>query len=352
MFNPQYKMTDEIVSLLTEIAEAKAVIERAKILPKQELRLRRQAMVRMAHASTGIEGNELNIHQVEALANHKKIDATARDIYEVENYLNALRYISKVVEKKDSISQKVLLKIHQFVTNKTLSDAQSGHFRTSPVYVVRRRLGMPDDIVYTAPEAKKVVALVGDLIKWIQESKRKEINPVIVAGVVHQEIASIHPFVDGNGRTARALATLVLYERGYDFRRLFALEDFYNEDRPSYYQAINIGKNYEERKTDLTGWLTYFVTGFKKEIDHVRSQVITLGRKGVDVGVESQVYLEPEQIKILDFLEGVGRITVKDVVDILNCPKRTAQFNLLKLKKIKLITQVGRGPTTAYIVSE
>lgn len=345
-------MTDKIVSLLTEIAEAKAIIERAKILPKQELRLRRQAMVRMSHASTGIEGNELNIHQVEALANHKKIDAAARDIYEVENYLNALRYISKVVEKKEPISQKVLLKIHQLVTNKTLPDVQSGHFRTSPVYVVRRKLGKPDEIVYTAPEAKKVAGLTAYLIAWIEESKTKNVNPVVVAGVVHQEIATIHPFVDGNGRTARALATLVLYARGYDFRRLFALEDYYNKERPSYYQAINIGKNYEERKTDLTGWLTYFVTGFKEEIDRVKTQVVVLGRKGVSAGIESQVYIEPEQVKILDFIEEVGRITVNDVVDILNCPKRTAQFHLLKLKKIRLIVQVGRGPTTAYVVSE
>src|SRR3989344_5968431 len=109
MFNPQYKLTNKILNMLTAIAEAKSVIERAKILPKQELRLRRQALIRMAHASTKIEGNALNIHQVEALAQHKKIDAPARDIYEVENYLKALRYISKVVEKKEPFTEKVVL---------------------------------------------------------------------------------------------------------------------------------------------------------------------------------------------------------------------------------------------------
>src|SRR3990167_8908236 len=122
MFNPDYKLTDKIVNLLTAIAEAKAVISRAKLLPKQEIRLRRQALIRMTHSSTKIEGNALNIHQVEAIVAHKKIDAPARDIFEVENYLEALRYISKLVQKKQPITEKIFLKIHRLVTHRTLPE--------------------------------------------------------------------------------------------------------------------------------------------------------------------------------------------------------------------------------------
>src|SRR3989344_1225688 len=113
MLNPKYKLNNKIVNMLTAISEARAVIARAKLLPKQELRLRRQALIRMTHASTSIEGNALNINQVEAVAQHKKIDAPARDVYEVENYLKALRYISSVVEKKQRIGEKVILKAHK-----------------------------------------------------------------------------------------------------------------------------------------------------------------------------------------------------------------------------------------------
>ncbi len=104
MFHPQYKLTNRIVAMLTAIAEAKAVIARAKLLPKQELRLRRQAWIRMTHSSTKIEGNILNIHQVEAVAARKRVDAPDRDIFEVENYLEALRYISQVVQKQQPIT--------------------------------------------------------------------------------------------------------------------------------------------------------------------------------------------------------------------------------------------------------
>ncbi|MFH1890334.1 MAG: Fic family protein [Candidatus Kuenenbacteria bacterium] len=350
MFNPQYKLTDKIVNSLIAIAEAKAAINRAKLLPKHELRLRRQALIRMTHSSTGIEGNQLNIHQVEAVYKHQKIEAQPRDIFEVENYLKAIRYIEQVVEKKQKITQRTILKIHKLVTDKTLPEEQCGYYRFGKIYVVRRRLGLPQETVYAGPPAGQVNKLMANLIDWLKQSHDKDIHPVIVAGIIHQEIAAIHPFSDGNGRTARALATLILYQRGYDFRRLFALEDYYNKDRPKYYQAINIGKNYKERRTDFTPWLEYFVKGFKEEIDDVKVKIKSLSLKKIDDKIQSQIYLGPEQLKILDFMDQIGRITVKDVVDILQCPKRTAQAHLQRLKKLKAITQVGKGPVSGYIL--
>lgn len=350
MFNPQYKISNKIINWLTSIAEAKSVIDRAKLLPKHELKLRRQALIRMTHSSTAIEGNMLNTRQVEDLLAHKKIDAPARDIFEVQNYLKALKYIQQVVEKKQPATEKVILKIHRLVTADTLPEEQSGHYRKGAVYVVRRRYGQPQEIVYTGPDAVKVTSLMKDLVEWIKQSAEKEIHPILAAGIVHQEIAAIHPFNDGNGRTARALATLILYERGYDFRRLFALEDYYNQDRPAYYAAINIGKNYEERKVDFTPWLEYFVKGFKKEIDDVKEKIVTLSLKKVDEKIQSKVYLGKDQMQVLDFLDQVGKITVQDVVDVLRCPKRTAQSYLQKLKKLGMIKQVGKGPASGYIL--
>ncbi|MBI4135737.1 Fic family protein [Candidatus Uhrbacteria bacterium] len=352
MFNPKYKLTDKILQNLTAIAEAKGIIDRAKILPKHELRLRRQAIIRMTHHSTEIEGNKLNIQQVEALYAKKKVDAADRDIYEVRNYLNALKYIEKNVAEKKPITEKVILKIHKLVTDKTLAPQYCGHYRTGPIYVVRRRFGMPQETLYTGPDAKKVAQLTADFVAWLKESEEKAINPVISAAIAHMEIAAIHPFNDGNGRTARALATLILYERGYDFRRLFALEDYYNTDRPSYYKAINLGATYDERRTDLTSWLEYFVRGFKQEIDEVKNKILPLSSRKIIGKIKSRIYLTPEQLKIIDFLDQVGRISVKDVEDVLSCPRRTAQLHLQKLKKIKIIKATGKGKTTAYIVNQ
>ncbi|OGI34665.1 MAG: hypothetical protein A2259_01345 [Candidatus Moranbacteria bacterium RIFOXYA2_FULL_43_15] len=166
MFKPRYKLTNKILKNLTDIAEAKGIIEKAKLLPKHELKLKRQAIIRMSHSSTAIEGNILDIRQVEALQAGKKINAPARDIYEVQNYLETLKYIDKIVKGKKEISGKVLLKIHSAVTNRTLPKEQSGHYRRGPVYIVRRRLGFSDQVVYTAPVAESVSGFCTDLIKW------------------------------------------------------------------------------------------------------------------------------------------------------------------------------------------
>jgi len=350
MFNPKYKLIDSIVQMLTAIAESKAVIERAKILPKLELKLRRQTLIRMAHSSTAIEGNSLNVNQVEALLGQKKIDAPQRDIYEVQNYLGALKYIEKIVKEKYLITERVLLNIHKLVTDKTLPKEQSGHYRKGHIFVVKRRLGFPDEIIYTGPEAEKVQKLCKELLDWMAKNEKNKINPAIMAGIVHQEIAAIHPFADGNGRTARALATLILYKFGYDFRRLFALEDYYNRDRQGYYKAINIGKNYEKRRTDFTPWLEYFIRGFKEEVENVRGKVVALSGRKINKNIKSQIFLSKDQTQILDFLDQIGRITVKDVMDILRSPKRTAQLHLQNLKKIGMIKQVGKGPSSAYVM--
>ena len=129
MFDPRYKLTNKILVNLTAIAEAKGIIDRAKILPQQEIKLRRQAIIRMTHHSTEIEGNQLNLGQVEALYAKKKIDAPDRDIYEVKNYLNVLKFIEKTVAEKQPITEKVILKIHKLVADKTLAPRFCGHFR-------------------------------------------------------------------------------------------------------------------------------------------------------------------------------------------------------------------------------
>lgn len=348
MFKPQYGLTNGILNSLTEIAGAKEVIARAKILPAVEIKLRRQAILRMTRSSTSIEGNQLNLSQIEAIYAHKKIDAPKRDIYEVKNYIQALKYIEKVVVEKRTLDEKIILKIHKLVTNKTLPPNKCGKYRHGPVYIVQRRLGLSDLLLYTAPPYKKVSRLVGNLIAWLNNNPSDKLNPVIAAAIAHKEIAAIHPFADGNGRTARALATLILYSRGYDFRRLFVLEDYYNEDRPAYYRAINTGGKYD-LKVDLTFWIEYFVLGFKKEINEVKSKVLALSGKKTTTAPDQQIYLSPNQQKILEFIDQLGRITIKDAIDILSVPRRTVQLELHNLKTSGIIKQVGNGPAAHYL---
>lgn len=350
MFKPKYTLNNKILSLIASIAEAKSVIEKAKLLPTQELQLRKQAIIKMSQSSTAIEGNRLNVKQVEALLAGKPVDGSQRDIYEVKNYLKTLKFIEGIVSEKQVITEKVILRVHRLVTDKTLPKEQSGCYRKGRVYVVRRSSFGPDEVLYTAPEAEVVPLLMKELVGWLASARQDSVHPIIQAGIAHKQIAVIHPFADGNGRTARALATLILYRSGYDFRRFFALEDYYNQDRQKYYKFVSIGPKYH--RADFTKWLEYFVEGFKVSIMQVQEQIKALSLARASQKLASRVYLTSKQLQIVDFLNTVGRLTAGDVVEILHCSLRTAQLELQKLKKIKIIKQVGKGPSAAYLFNK
>jgi len=322
------------------------------ILPKEQVRLRRQALISMIHSSTSIEGNPLARFEVERIIVGEKVDAPARDIHEIKNYQDALWFIDQFSKSKKKITRKTILEIHRLVTKNTIDKEKCGSFRKDKVYVVKLR-DLKTEIVYTGPEAQKVPKLVEDLVEWLTKTEKEKLCPPIVAGLVHYELASIHPFADGNGRTARALATLILWSRGYDFKKLFALEDYYNTDRQPYYKAIHTGKTYEERKgKDLTSWLDYFIQGFRVSMEKVEQKIIPLS---LDFKVRRKlggpVYLDKNQVRILDFLITTGTIDSRDVARMFRVNKRTAQRYLTALAKTKLIRRQGKGPATFYTLN-
>lgn len=351
-FNPKYTITHKILNGLMETAEVRSLVLYTPILPKQEAKLRREALIRMIHSSTSIEGNILNRYEVEKVLAGEKVDAPKRDIFEVKNYQEAMYYVIRFGQEKQKITDKTILEIHRLTTKNTIEKDKCGHFRKNNVYVVTRRAGKIIKVSYTGPDPKHAPRLVKELVDWIEKARQENICPVITAALAHAEIAAIHPFADGNGRTARILATLILYQRGYDFRKLFALEDYYNQDRPAYYKAIHLGKNYKERLgADLTNWLEYFINGFNVEMQKVRNAVIPLS---LDAKLRKKlggpVYLDKDQIKIVDFITTMGRVERSDVEDILSVSRATAARMLQELAKTGLIVQKGTKKNVYYTI--
>ena len=348
MFDPNFTITPQMLNALNRIEVIREKIATCPIHPKEELRLKREAMLSMVHHSTAIEGNTLNEYEIKKILEGKKISALEQEIYEVTNYKKALDWIAK--KKTSEISDKDVLKIHGLLSANVLRKERSGQYRQEPVYVVSRT-PISQKIKYTAPDHKKTPKLVTELCDWINSSRKKELSPVILAGIAHAEIAAIHPFVDGNGRAARLLATIILYTENYDFRKLFALENYYNNNRPEYYGAIHLGKNYEERKKgDLTNWLEYFITGFLVEMELVMDKIkpfLYLKK----TGSRKKIILTKKEMQILDFLQEMNHITSNDVKDILSVTKRTAQRYLAQLAKKGLIKKHGDKKSTKYTFS-
>lgn len=349
MFDPNFTITPKILNALNRIEVIREKIATCPIHPKEELRLKREAILSMVHHSTAIEGNTLNEYEIKKVLEGKEIDALDQEIYEVKNYKKALDWIAK--KKTSQISDKNVLKIHELLSANVLRKERSGKYRKESVYVVSRT-PISQEIRYTAPDHKKASRLVGELCTWINNSRKKELSPIIIAGIAHAEIAAIHPFVDGNGRAARLLATLILYTENYDFRKLFALENYYNNNRPAYYEAIHLGKNYEERKAgDLTKWLEYFIIGFLAEMELVMDKIkpfLYLSK----TSSKKRIILTKKEMQILDFLQEMNHITSSDIKDILTVTKRTAQRYLAGLVKKGLIKKHGDKKGTKYTLPD
>lgn len=356
MFQPRFQITSKMLNNLNAIEVMKTKIATCKIQPKEELILKKEAILSMVHNSTAIEGNRLNEFEVKKVLEGKKVDAAFRDIYEVKNYKKALDFIGK--RNPATITAKDILTIHKYTTAEILPKDRSGRFRREPVYVVKRSL-IGQEIVYTCPGHKKVPKLTTDLCTWINTSRKNKLSPILIAGIAHAELAAIHPFIDGNGRTARLLATLILYAEKYDFRKLFALDNYYNKNRPNYYKAIHLGKNYSERSnSSLTVWLEYFVQGFLIEMELVMDKVSPFLYHGsaknatnrASAQSAKKIIISKDELKILDFLNEMNSITSKDIEDIMTVSKRTAQRYLFALIKKGLIKKRGTRKDARYFI--
>ena len=350
MFAPKYTINSGILSNITEIVEIKAVIERSRVLPLNEAQLRQQAILRMAHTSTSIEGNKLAQFEVGKVIEGKSVRASQKDILEVENYCKALKLLDEMSKTRHAITTDEILKLHKILIEGLVEVKKSGNWRPADVYVLDD-LGDGREILrFKAPISRKVPGLINELLEFLKQSN--DTHPILKAGILHLQFVSIHPFTDGNGRIARLLTQLQLYRDGWDFRKILVLEDYYNRDRRSYYNAENEvqGKAYNP-DADFTPWLEYFTNGFLVEARKALEQMQSIGFGQVSKKSE-QIFLNRDEIQIMDFLTSTGKITSEDVVDILKIAKRTAQLKLKKLVDNGLLTRKGSTTATFYTLKK
>jgi len=342
MFKPNFKYTNKIVRNLTAVAASRAFVLNAPLVPKWEVSLRREAMLRSAHSSTAIEGNPLSLEEVSKLAAGRDIMVRRKDKQEVLNYLKALEMIPDFA-KRDPFTIKDFLEIHKMVTDKTMENPEDeGVFRNREVFVGNRFTG---EVVHKPPSTDKVSLLIDSFLDWFNSKEVIEVDSVIHAGIAHYEVVRIHPFIDGNGRTARIMAALVLYRRGFDVKRFFTLDDYYDSDRSSYYKAL---KSVDQETLDLTGWLEYFTEGVAVSIKAVRDKVVGLSKDIKYLKERGQVALTGRQMEIVEHIIEKGNITNRDIRKMFNISNRAAMDEISKLIGMEVLKKVGKGRSTKY----
>jgi len=344
MFKPKFKYINKTVKLLTRISATRETILNSHLIPKWNVTLRQEAIIHSAHSSTSIEGNRLSLKQVSELAGGREITATRRDKQEVLNYLEVLENIKNLI-KDNFITEKDILNIHRMVTKNTLDNpTDSGVYRNRYVVVGNRFTG---EVFFRPPQNQEVPGLVKDLLSCINSKESKELDPIIEAGIVHYELVRIHPFVDGNGRTARVLAALILYLRDFDTNQFFCLDDYYDSDRPAYYKAL---QSVKPDILDLTDWLEYFIEGVNISTEAVKERIVRLSSKRQRKAKGKQIALTERQMRIIEFINQNGKITNRDVREMFKLSNRAALDEINKLIELQLLKPEGKGRALHYIL--
>ncbi len=344
IFNPNFNYNHKIVKNLVEIASAREIVLNSYLVPKLEVSLRKDALIRATHASTAIEGNPLTLEEVSQLASGRKVMAARKAELEVLNYLRVLENIEKYQEK-GKITKKNILKLHKDVTKEILDNPEhEGRYRELQVYVGDRVTGK---VVFIPSPPEKVPEQMKEFIEWINSNESYNLDPVIVAGISHYEFVRIHPFIDGNGRTARALATLILNLREFDIKKFFALDDYYDSDRKAYYRALD---SVNARTLDLTHWLEYFTDGVLVSITKVKEKVLALSLEKHKKDSKGQVPLTEKQMKIIGYLQQNERITAGDTARMFKITRQAALKELSKLVKLEIIKLEGKGRGAYYVL--
>ena len=323
MFAPNFHITLATANALMGIEADRQAIVDLPIDVEALGALRETARLAATHYSTQIEGNRLTQIQVRETLSGARFPGRERDVREVKNYYRAIEEIERLAQMPGPIAEEDLKRIHGFVM----------HGRPSPtVYrdgqnVIRDSIS--GGIVYMPPEAKDVPEMMLDLLTWINgELERSELPAPVVAALAHYQYATVHPYYDGNGRTARLLTTLILHRAGYGLKGIYSLEEYYAQNLREYYKALETGTSHNyyfgRAKADVTGFVEYFCRGMAEAVTAVRAQAATASRRGAMDHSPLLRRLDPRERRLLDLFRRQGTATAGEIASHLGVSPRTA----------------------------
>lgn len=331
---------------IARIEASEEVIRHAPILPLWEKQFREDAVVRTIYHGTHIEGNQLHKDEAKDVLMGRDVLARPRDIQEIINYRKVVECIDEEANRKiEKITEPLVKKFHKIIVEKILPAEQSGEYRMKQVVVRNSQTG---EVTFRPPPPMEVPFLMREFMYWLNRDDKDEMHPVIKAGIAHHELVRIHPFIDGNGRVARSLATLVLFLGGYDIRRFFSLEEYYDKDALTYYENLQ-----RASAGNLTAWLEYFTYGAAIEFDRIKEKILKLSRDAKmkeKIGGQ-QIFLNERQIKIVEYIQEVGYLQNKAFTSLFSdVSEDTVLRDLQDLTKKGLIKKVGSTKAARYVM--
>jgi Fic family protein len=321
MFSPRFQITPEIAAALMRIEAVRRELEGMAIHPRLLASLRETASLVSTHFSTQIEGNRLTLPEVERVRRGVKFPGRERDEREVKNHFAALAYTEKIAREPTPLIEREIQGIHALVMTGRRSPSP---YRTQQNVIRDSGSGR---IAYLPPEAPDVPHLMAELIEWVNASIEDNTLPApIIASLAHYQFATIHPYLDGNGRTARLLTTLILRRAGYGLGGIYSLDEHYATNLAAYYDALAIGHHnyYQGRaEADVTSFVLYFCRGMDAAFAKIRAVARRTVSEARTPSPDILRELDPRQRKLLALFAKQGSATSEEIASYLKLSQRT-----------------------------
>ena len=342
-----FVLSPELLNLISQIESNRGFLASLK-LPKKFLnKLAAEIEKKEAYYSSHIEGAVTSLEEALLYLNKpSKKDYGDESLQMIINNRDALKYIRN--QKGQLFGHNIIYKLHTTLLKNTHKERPItvGKYRKGPIYVVNG-LG---EIVYEGPPASKVMRMMDLYVEWVNNST-SEMHPLIKAAIVHLHFVQIHPFDDGNGRSARALSNLYLMNQNYQFINFLSPSDYFDHHRAEYYRAI---QNTRAHENDTTFFILYYLKALIKQLDNVQGEIKKEGRvrdlRDI-LTLKNQARLNKKQIKALKWmLRHSEKITTRKYCKLSRCSDEAARKDFNQLLEIGIIERTGKGRSTGYIL--
>ncbi len=353
MYTPKFTITNQILKNIGVIEACKEVIENSPLVPYYEKQFKSEALLRRVHHGTHIEGVELSFDETKKILEGEDVVAYERDVQQIINYRNVMRLLDDLASKRGGYDMEMLLEIHKETVNKIVPPEKAGVLRNTGVVVKNEET---QEIIFQPPSFIEVPFILEDFFNWLNSKEAMEIHPILRAGIAHYILVSVHPFVEGNGRTARAFSNLIMIREGYDIKRFFALEEHFDSDPESYYQALSQVDRQSKILVDrdLTAWLAYFTWVVAFELSKIKEKVRKLSIDAKLKGkIGEQVTLSERQMKIIEFISENGSAIMQELKNVLPMVSEdTILRDLGYLMNKGIVKKEGKTKAARYIINK
>ena len=294
-------LSNEMLSYITAIEKNRYRVSEVRLPKTVANKLRKNSKKKSSYASNRIEGNPLSEQQADEVIENDERKHFLRPEQEIRNYFLALNYLEEKVKVKEKFSKELVLAVQSFVEKGASSEkiGLRGPMPPGMLFAVYdTKTGNAD---YIPPEYSDIPDLLDELVEYVNTT---DDHPLIVAAIVHYQIVTIHPFEDGNGRTARLMSGYILDLNGYGFNGIGSLEEYFAYDVDEYYNAIQMGLPalyYSGRcnppKSEI--WINYFL----RMVLLYSNKVCEISENSVNNNVEVGVsYLKGKEKELLVLL--------------------------------------------------